>query len=66
MGWLIFGKVRITNGKGTADVDVRVSGPKGSASIHTVGRKSSGGPWSFTTMQAVIEGSGKQVDLLKP
>jgi hypothetical protein len=66
MGWVVSGSIKINNGDGTADVNVPVSGPKGSASIHTVGTKKGGGPWSFTTMQAVIEGSGKQADLLKP
>jgi hypothetical protein len=66
MGWLVSGNIQINNGDGTADVTVPVSGPKGSASIHTVGTKKDGGPWSFTKMQATIEASGKQVDLLKP
>ena len=66
MGWLVSGNIKINNGDGTADVNVPVSGPKGSASIHTVGTKQGGGPWSFTKMQATIEAGGKQVDLLKP
>ena len=66
MGWVVSGSIKINNGDGTADVNVPISGPKGSASIHTVGTKKGGGPWSFTKMQATIESSGKQVDLLKP
>lgn len=66
MGWLVSGSIKINNGDGTADVNVPVSGPKGSASIHTIGTKKDGGPWSFTKMQATIDSSGKQVDLLKP
>lgn len=66
MGWLVSGNIKINNGDGTAEVNVPVSGPKGSASIHTVGRKKGGGPWKFTKMHATIEAGGKQVDLLKP
>ena len=66
MGWVVSGNIKINNSDGTADVNVPISGPKGSASIHTVGTKQGGGPWSFTKMQATIEASGKQVDLRKP
>ncbi len=66
MGWFVSGNIKINNGDGTAEVHVPVSGPKGSASIHTVGTKKDGDPWKFTTMQATIEASGKQVNLLKP
>lgn len=66
MGWLVSGSIKINNGDGTADVNVPVSGPRDSASIHTVGTKQGGGPWNFTKMQATIDGNGKTVDLLKP
>lgn len=66
LGWVVSGKIKITNGKGTVDVTVPVSGPKGSASIHTVGKKSAGGPWTFSTMQAKVDATGEVVDLRAP
>lgn len=66
LGWLVFGNIHITNGNGSVDVTVPVSGPKGSASIHTVGTKSSGGPWTFSTMQAKVDATGEVVDLRAP
>lgn len=66
MGWFVSGNISMSGGDGSAEVHVPVSGPKGSASIHTVAAKQNSGPWTFTKMQATIEASGKQVDLLKP
>jgi hypothetical protein len=66
LGWLVTGSISITNGNGRADITVPVSGPKGAASIHTVGSKKAGSPWTFSTMKATIEADGQTVDLRAP
>ena len=64
-GWIVSGSVKITNGQGRANVNVPISGPKGDATVHTVGTKQSNAPWVFTEMQATIKATGQKVDLLK-
>ena len=63
--WWLSGNVNWSNGVGTADVRVPVKGPKGSASIHTIGSKQPATPWTFEKMEATVEGSGAVIDLRK-
>ena len=50
-------------GNGQADVNLPIAGPSGSASVHAIASKKTGGNWEFTELTAVIEGTGKTVDL---
>jgi hypothetical protein len=51
LGYLFSGSVNWTNGTGTADVQIPLSGPKGSTTVHTIGTKTPTAPWIFTKMQ---------------
>lgn len=61
--WWLGGKVSWDNGAGRADMHIPVKGPKGGASIHTIGTKQPAAPWRFEKMEATIEGSGAVIDL---
>lgn len=63
MGWLVMGSVSRQNEKGNADMSIPVTGPKGSARIHTVGVRDANG-WRYTKMLATLE-NGQQIDLLQ-
>jgi hypothetical protein len=61
-GWLVTGNVSINNNTGTADLNVPVSGPNGSASIHAVATMTDG-VWNFSEAKATIGGHPEPVDL---
>lgn len=63
IGWFITGSVKSNGGNGQADVSLPIAGPSGSATVHVIGSKKTGGVWEFTEMTAVIDGKGKTVDL---
>ena len=63
VGWFITGSVNYSGGNGEANLHVPISGPKGEASVRTLGSKKTGGTWDFSEMTATIEGKGQTVDL---
>lgn len=63
IGWFITGSVKSNGGNGQADVHLPIAGPNGSASVHAIASKKTGGVWEFTEMTALIEGKGKTLDL---
>lgn len=64
--WWLSGNVNWENGVGKADIRVPVSGPKGKATIHTIGSKQPATPWTFEKMEAVVEGRVEVIDLRSP
>lgn len=63
MGWLVTGDISTVNGNGTVNVTVPIIGPKGQASVHTMGTRDHDAPWVFTRMEATISATGQTVDL---
>jgi hypothetical protein len=61
-GWFISGSINTSGQSGDANLDVPVSGPKQSGSIHVVGTKE-GGRWTYTRM-LFTPASGPTIDLL--
>jgi hypothetical protein len=47
-----------------ADLSISIYGPKGSAVLHVVGKKT-GAEWTYSVLEVVIPGQQKNVDLLK-
>lgn len=62
VGWIVTGSVQSNGSSGSADLNVTVEGPKGSSSVHTVG-KSNNGVWTFSKMEATVPTGGPPVDL---
>ncbi|HXW13325.1 MAG TPA: cytochrome c oxidase assembly factor Coa1 family protein, partial [Terriglobia bacterium] len=65
VGWLVSGSINSSSGSGDADLALPVSGPKGKGTVYVTAQKNAGA-WTYTLMQAAIEGSGERIDLLAP
>lgn len=63
MGWLVTGNVNSENNQTDAEVTVPVAGPRGMASIHTVGTRTGSAKWQFSEMTATVDGTGQVIDL---
>jgi hypothetical protein len=63
-GFIVTGNVKVNNNTGNADIDFKVSGPKGKATVHTVATLDPTG-WTYTNMTATPE-NGTAIDLLHP
>jgi len=61
-GWFVSGSINTQNQSGAVDINIPISGPKQSASIHVVGTKE-GGRWSYSRM-IVTPKTGPVIDLL--
>jgi hypothetical protein len=61
-GWYVTGSINTSNDSGSADVNIPISGPKGSATIHAVATKAAG-VWTFSVLRVTLP-DGKQVNLL--
>jgi len=62
-GWLVGGSINVSPGAGDADLSVPISGPKGKGTVYVRAQKA-GGAWSYSLMEATIEGSSERIDLL--
>lgn len=62
-GWLATGNLEIKNSDGRADLDFTVTGPRGSADVHTLATLS-GGQWKLTKL-LVSYGDGKSQELIE-
>lgn len=65
-GTFFEGSINISNGHGSADLTIPVSGPQGDASVHVIGTKQPDQPWQFSEATATVKTSGKRIDLLAP
>lgn len=62
-GWFVGGSINVTTDSGDADLSVPISGPMGQGTVHVTAHKSAG-VWSYSLMQAVIQGTNDRIDLL--
>jgi len=63
-GFMVSGSVRMNAGEGgTADLSIPISGPNGSGTVYAVAT-SSGGVWTFSTLEVEIAGQPGRIDLL--
>ena len=62
-GWLVSGSINVSTTSGDADLAVPISGSKGKGKIYVTAHKSAGA-WSYTVMEAAIEGSDQRINLL--
>jgi cytochrome oxidase complex assembly protein 1 len=63
-GFMPTGSVDLKNGTGTAEFVIPISGPKGSGKVHYKAAEADG-KWTADEFKAVIDGSGKEIDLSK-
>jgi hypothetical protein len=63
-GMFVSGNISVTGGSGNVDFSIPISGPKGKATIYVVGTKSED-QWNYSKMNARIEGTGTDIDLLR-
>ena len=62
-GWLVSGSINTSTTSGDADLAVPISGPKGQGKIYVTAHKSAG-MWSYSAMEAAMEGSDQRINLL--
>ena len=62
-GWFVGGSINVSTTSGDADLSVPISGPKGKGTVYVTAQKAAG-TWTYSLMQAAIEGSGERIDLL--
>jgi YD repeat-containing protein len=63
-GWLASGTVRQDEtGWGEARMEIPIRGPKGKATLRAVAGKGTG-PWVFSSLEVVVEGRPKSIDLV--
>ncbi len=62
-GWFVSGSINVSTGSGDADLALPISGPNGKGKLYVTAQKSAGA-WTYSVMQAAIEGSGEKIDLL--
>ncbi len=63
-GFWVSGNVNINNGKGNADFEFPVHGPRGNAKVHAVA-STEGQGWDYTTLM-VTPASGPPINVLSP
>jgi hypothetical protein len=61
VGW-VSGSVNINGASGTADLAIPISGPKGSATLYAVAKKTAG-KWEYSTLEVAPQGPGARIDL---
>jgi hypothetical protein len=62
-GWLTTGQINVTGSSGEANLEIPISGPRGSGTIAVRANKSAG-KWRFTTLDVRISGRSTPLDLL--
>lgn len=62
-GYFTSGSIQQTNGSGTAELSIPISGPKGTGTIYLEARKSAG-QWSFNKLTVEIAHPNRRIDLL--
>jgi len=61
--FFVGGSMNTSNGSGSADLHIPISGPNGYGKLHAVATKS-GGQWTFTSLRFKGEAAGQNFDLL--
>ena len=63
-GFLVMGEIKTQNTTGTAQIEIPISGPKGSGTI-TAHAEKSAGRWRYSLLEVGFRESDRRVDLLK-
>jgi hypothetical protein len=63
-GFWVAGSVNLNNGKGNAEFNFPVSGPKGKAKVHVVA-STEGDKWDYSTLDVTPDG-GAPINVLSP
>ena len=61
-GWMIQGSINVNGQSGDVDVQIPISGPKGSGTLYVVGRRSAG-RWQYSTMAVEVPGNAGRIDV---
>jgi formylmethanofuran dehydrogenase subunit D len=61
-GMFLSGSTNATNGSGSADISIPISGPKGKGTIYAVATKSTGA-WSYKTLAVEIAATKERINL---
>lgn len=64
-GWLISGRINVSESSGNADLSIPVSGPKKSGTVYVLAAKRLG-KWDLHALEIEIEGEAKRINLLAP
>jgi hypothetical protein len=62
-GFMVNGSINDSNGAGTADFEVPVTGPKNSGTLEVTAVKERGGAWTFSRLAVQVD-LGPRIDLL--
>ena len=62
-GWLASGSLSVNGSSGEADLSIPISGPKKSATIYAVARKSVG-QWQYTRLEVEVQDRPLRIKLL--
>lgn len=62
-GWFTTGQVNVAGASGHANLEIPISGPRGSATVDARADKSAG-KWTFSTLNVRIAGRATPLDLL--
>jgi hypothetical protein len=62
-GWFTTGQVNVSGSSGEANLEIPISGPRGSGTIAVRANKSAG-KWSFSSLNVRISGRSAPLDLL--
>jgi len=62
-GWVVSGSISVNGSSGEADISIPISGPKKSATIYAVGRKSAG-EWIFSRLEVEIPNRPPRINLI--
>lgn len=61
-GWLVQGKIEVSDRSGEADIAIPIHGPRGEGSLSVVATKR-GGTWRYEEVEVRFGGSAKAIDL---
>jgi hypothetical protein len=62
-GALPGGNINVSGSTGDADLSIPISGPKGSATLYIVGKKTAG-EWEYSTLRVKPDGDAAAIDLV--
>ena len=62
-GWVVSGSISVNGSSGEADISIPISGPKKSATVYAVGRKSAG-EWKFSRLEVEIPNRPLRINLM--
>lgn len=62
-GWFTTGQINVSGANGDANLDIPLSGPRGSGTLAVSAHKSAG-KWTFSTLNVRISGAPAPLDLL--